>query len=103
MACRPTSSSNAYSSPKKMKKGLRWRIETKDVEVEMARQGVDKIDFKFCLQWHANEFHTEGKFYKDITKFGEPHVSHDMNSLAALVHFMLLEHLELARCPCSLH
>jgi len=81
--------------PKKLKRGLRWRIETKGVEAEMQRQGVEKIDFKFCLQWHANEYHTEGQFYKDITKFGEPTLSNDVNSLAALVHFMLLEHLEL--------
>jgi len=81
--------------PKKLKRGLRWRINKDAVESEMKRQYVDKIDFKFCLRWHAHEFHTEGKLYKDITKFGEPTFSNDRFSLAALVHFMLLEHLEL--------
>jgi len=61
----------------------------------MRRQHVDKIDFKFCLQWHAHEFHNEGQLYKDVTKFGEPTFSNDRFSLAALVHFMLLENLEL--------
>jgi hypothetical protein len=32
---------------------------------------------------------------KDLTKYGEPNFSNDRNSLAALVHFMILEHLEL--------
>mmetsp|Transcript_50726 Transcript_50726/g.117800 ORF Transcript_50726/g.117800 Transcript_50726/m.117800 type:complete len:761 (+) Transcript_50726:91-2373(+) len=81
--------------PKKLKRGLRWRIDSKAVEEEMRRQEVDKVDFKFCLQWHAHEFHNEGQLYKDIKKFGDPTFSNDMNSLAALVHFMLLEHLEL--------
>jgi len=81
--------------PKKLKRGLRWRINKDAVEAEMRRQHVDKIDFKFCLQWHAHEFHNEGQLYKDVTKFGEPTFSNDRFSLAALVHFMLLENLEL--------
>merc|ERR1740127_111700 len=32
---------------------------------------------------------------KDLTKFGDPQFTNDRNSLSALVHFMLLEHLEL--------
>jgi len=81
--------------PKKLKKGLRWRITKDAVDSEMRRQGVDKIDFRFCLRWHAHEFELEGQFYKDITKFGDPIVTNDQASIAAVVHFMLLEHLEL--------
>merc|ERR1740127_180466 len=32
---------------------------------------------------------------KDLTKFGDPQFTNDRNSLSALVHFMILEHLEL--------
>mmetsp|Transcript_104029 Transcript_104029/g.323462 ORF Transcript_104029/g.323462 Transcript_104029/m.323462 type:complete len:749 (-) Transcript_104029:78-2324(-) len=81
--------------PKKLRKVLRWRILQESVGEEMRRQEVDKVDFKFCLQWHAHEFHNEGQLYKDLKKYGEPTFSHDTNSLAALVHFVLLEHLEL--------
>jgi len=81
--------------PKKLKKGLRWKIEADAVKQEMQRQGVEKVDFKFCLEWHAHEFHVEGQLYKDMTKFGEPTFSNDTESLAAIVHFMLLEHMEL--------
>lgn len=56
---------------------------------------MDKVDFKFCLQWHAFEFEREGTLYKDLTKYGDPVFSNDSNCLSALVHFMLLEHLEL--------
>merc|ERR1719502_2024580 len=38
---------------------------------------------------------TEGMLYKNLQKFGEPQISDDKHALSALVHFMLLEHLEL--------
>jgi len=76
-------------------KGLRWRITAEGVQAEMERQKVDKVDLKFCLQWHANEFNTDGQLYRDITRFGEASFTKDKESLSALVHFMLLEHLEL--------
>jgi len=81
--------------PKKLRRGLRWRIVIDAVKKEMVRQEVNKVDFKFCLQWHAHEFHNEGQLYQDVKKYGEPSCTNDMNALAALVHFMLLEHLEL--------
>mmetsp|Transcript_38027 Transcript_38027/g.97153 ORF Transcript_38027/g.97153 Transcript_38027/m.97153 type:complete len:739 (+) Transcript_38027:75-2291(+) len=81
--------------PKKLKRGLRWKIEADAIKQEMERQRVSKVDFKFCLEWHAHECHMEGQLYKDMRKFGEPTFSNDTESLAALVHFMLLEHLEL--------
>lgn len=75
--------------------GLRWRITASAVQAELKRQDVEKVDLKFCLQWHANEFHTEGQLYRDFQGKGEATCDKDANSLAALVHFMLLEHLEL--------
>mmetsp|Transcript_102462 Transcript_102462/g.319234 ORF Transcript_102462/g.319234 Transcript_102462/m.319234 type:complete len:545 (+) Transcript_102462:676-2310(+) len=81
--------------PMKLRRGLRWRIFGDVVEQEMRRQDVNKVDFKFCLQWHAHAFQSEGQLYKDLNKYGESSFSNDTNSLAALVHFMLLEHLEL--------
>jgi hypothetical protein len=74
---------------------LRWRITKEAVMLEMERQRVEKVDLKFCLQWHANDFNNDGQLYKDITKYGEATFTKDRESLAALVHFQLLEHLEL--------
>jgi len=78
-----------------VKKGLRWRIDKDAVEAEMKRQGTDRVDFKFCLNWHACEFERDGPLVKDLQEPGEPWFSNDKNSLAALVHFMVLSHLEL--------
>ncbi|CAK0862434.1 unnamed protein product [Prorocentrum cordatum] len=69
--------------PKKLKATLRWRFCTEDV------------DLKFCLRWHAHEHTKDGQFVKNLTKFGESQIAPDLLSLSALVHFMLLEHLEL--------
>jgi hypothetical protein len=53
------------------------------------------VDFKFCLTWHANEFHTDGPLLHDVLQDGFPIADQDPNSLVAVVHFMVLEHLEL--------
>jgi len=47
------------------------------------------------IEVDENEWRTEGQLMKDLTKFGEPSFANDRNSLSALVHFMILEHLEL--------
>jgi len=79
-----------------MVKGLKWNITQAAVEAEMRRQGVSKVDFKFTLQWHYNEFTHDGPLLRDVQKAGDPNCSgNDLNSLSALVHFMVLEHLEL--------
>lgn len=78
-----------------MKGGLKWNITASAVKAELHRQGVDRVDFKFCLNWHAHEFENEGPLMRGLTQHGYPTSSPDENSLAALVHFMLLEHLEL--------
>lgn len=80
--------------PKK-RKGLRWKIDNVDLYKEMARQHTERVDFRFCLNWHAYEFMREGPLYENLGKFGEPQISDDKHALSALVHFMLLEHLEL--------
>jgi len=80
---------------RKPKRGLRWRISAEAVQAEMHRQSVQKVDLRFCLRWHANEFEMEGQLYKDLVKYGDPSFTNDRESLAALVNFMLLEQLEL--------
>jgi hypothetical protein len=82
-------------TPKKNRKGLRWRINIENLHHEMMRQGVEKVDLKFCLQWHAYEFEREGPLYQDLQRYGDSSFSDHPQALAALVHFMLLEHLEL--------
>mmetsp|Transcript_15913 Transcript_15913/g.25330 ORF Transcript_15913/g.25330 Transcript_15913/m.25330 type:complete len:778 (-) Transcript_15913:171-2504(-) len=74
---------------------LRWKISKEALVAEQDRQGSKKVDLKFCLNWHAHEFHNEGQLYKDLTRFGENSYSEDRDCLCAMVHFMLLEHLEL--------
>mmetsp|Transcript_9268 Transcript_9268/g.25991 ORF Transcript_9268/g.25991 Transcript_9268/m.25991 type:complete len:748 (-) Transcript_9268:242-2485(-) len=75
--------------------GLKWNITKDAVEAEMRRQDVDRVDFKFCLNWHAHECQSDGPLIQGITECGFPTSSSDTNSLAALVHLMVLEHLEL--------
>eukprot|EP00930_Biecheleria_cincta_P050597 TRINITY_DN3578_c0_g3_i1.p1 TRINITY_DN3578_c0_g3~~TRINITY_DN3578_c0_g3_i1.p1 ORF type:complete len:759 (-),score=134.44 TRINITY_DN3578_c0_g3_i1:56-2332(-) len=79
----------------KIEKGLRWNIQLEAVEKEMQRQGVQKVDFKFCLTWHAHEFETDGPLMRGITEPGGPVYSNDLPSLTALVHFIVLEKLDL--------
>lgn len=78
-----------------MRKGLRWNIDKNAVYAEMKRQGVEKVDFKFCLNWHANEFSMDGPLMKGITEDGFPSYTPDLHCLSALVHFIVLEKLEL--------
>ncbi|CAE7891943.1 Prpf6, partial [Symbiodinium sp. KB8] len=78
-----------------IRQGLCWRIKANAVKAEMARQGVDKVDFKFCLTWHAHDFEIEGNLVKGLTDHAPPTCDPDMSSLATLVHFIVLEKLEL--------
>jgi len=78
--------------------GLRWQVHADAVVAEMNRQGTDRVDFKFCLQWHAREFDMDGPLIPqsgDISGAHRPWCSNDAHGLSALVHFMVLEHLEL--------
>jgi len=79
----------------KIQQSLRWNITKEALDAEMRRQGVSKVDFKFCLMWHAHEFETDGPLMRGVNQEGYPFASPDVNSLAALVHFMVLEHLQL--------
>lgn len=79
----------------RIERGLKWTIHKDAVRAEMQRQGVDKVDFKFCLTWHAHEFDTDGPLMRGISENGFPTSSDDLPSLAALVHFLVLEKLEL--------
>jgi len=81
-------------TPKALK-GLKWTIKKEAVDAEMRRQGADRVDFKFCLNWHAYEFQNDGPLIQDLLHDGVPTSTNDLHSLAALVHLMVLEHLEL--------
>lgn len=85
--------------PKCPLQGLRWNIKQDAVAAEMKRQGADVVDFKFCLNWHRNEFQSDGQLVKGLNTAGFPATSNDANSLAALIHLMVLEHLELIASP----
>eukprot|EP00931_Biecheleriopsis_adriatica_P062477 TRINITY_DN37667_c0_g2_i1.p1 TRINITY_DN37667_c0_g2~~TRINITY_DN37667_c0_g2_i1.p1 ORF type:complete len:755 (+),score=158.71 TRINITY_DN37667_c0_g2_i1:95-2359(+) len=78
-----------------IQKGLKWKLSKEAVQAEMKRQGVEKVDFKFCLNWHAKDFESDGPLMRGITDPGSPSFDDDLNSMSALVHFMLLEKLEL--------
>eukprot|EP00930_Biecheleria_cincta_P050595 TRINITY_DN3578_c0_g1_i1.p1 TRINITY_DN3578_c0_g1~~TRINITY_DN3578_c0_g1_i1.p1 ORF type:complete len:758 (-),score=151.08 TRINITY_DN3578_c0_g1_i1:402-2675(-) len=78
-----------------LQKGLKWHIQRDAVDREMQRQGVQKVDFKFCLNWHAREFEQDGPLMRGITERGVPTCSDDLRSLSALVHFIVLEKLDL--------
>merc|ERR1712217_800496 len=60
-----------------IKDGLRWVIDGKAVEAEMKRQDVDKVDFKFCLNWHAEEFKNDGGLLSGLKDAGDPRFSAD--------------------------
>jgi hypothetical protein len=79
-----------------MKGGLKWNLVADQVAAETKRQGCDRIDFKFCLQWHAHEFETDGALIPTREET-TPNIwcSNDLNALTALVHMMVLENLEL--------
>jgi len=81
-----------------IKKTLKWNITKQALDTEIKRQGTDRIDFKFCLTWHAYEFTDDsapGNLLRGITGAGLPSCSPDVRCLAALVHFMVLENLGL--------
>ncbi|CAJ1416587.1 unnamed protein product [Effrenium voratum] len=75
--------------------GLRWKISAPAVKQEMQRQGVTKVDFRFCLNWHAYEFEHEGPLMQGLTNAAPCTFDADLHSLSALVHFMVLEKLDL--------
>jgi hypothetical protein len=74
---------------------LRWNVTAEQVQAELSRQNVEKVDFKFCLAWHAHECETEGKLMRDLQSTAEPTFGNDANAFAALVHLMVLEQLGL--------
>lgn len=78
-----------------MTSGLAWRIDKDALTQEMQRQNCNVVDFKFCLNWHAHEFQTDGPLVVGLAKPGEPSYANDSKCLAAIVHFMVLENLGL--------
>jgi len=76
---------------------LKWQISKDALQAECNRQKSSRIDFRFCLNWHAHEFNQDGPLLRDVCSEapGFPNVSNDLNSLSAGVHFMVLENLGL--------
>jgi len=88
------------TAPRQLKaeqrRSLRWKFTQEEVDAEIERQKVDEVDFFFCLNWHAHEFQNEGPLYQGIGKYGDSSCANaTITGLSALVHFMLLEQLEL--------
>jgi len=79
----------------KLPKGLKWHIKKPELDAEMKRQDCKRVDFKFCLRWHAHSVENDGALIKGVTENGNPECDHDIDCLAALVHFMVLENLDL--------
>eukprot|EP00440_Ansanella_granifera_P034923 gb/GFBE01037884.1/.p1 GENE.gb/GFBE01037884.1/~~gb/GFBE01037884.1/.p1 ORF type:complete len:731 (+),score=127.65 gb/GFBE01037884.1/:1-2193(+) len=81
-----------------LKKQIRWNISAQSVAAELDRQGVSKVDFKFCLAWHAHDIETNGMLMKDNTntwhKQDMKRIT-DKKAMAATVYFMVLESVEL--------
>jgi hypothetical protein len=76
--------------------GLAWNVQKDAVDAELRRQGTNSVDIKFCLNWHRNEFQSDGPLVKGLLTQGRyPTCSNDLNSLCALVHLMVLENLDL--------
>jgi len=73
---------------------LRWNITKASLEAELKRQETTKVDFKFCLNWHAHVVDNGGGLFKSSGK-GPSTASNDVRCLSALVHFMVLENLDL--------
>merc|ERR1719264_377228 len=59
----------------------------------MKRQGSNRVDYKFCLNWHAHECEKEGPLIQNVTQDGFPSADNHIECLAALVHLMVLENL----------
>lgn len=75
--------------------GLRWKITKSAVHAEMQRQKVDKVDFRFCLQWHAYEYENDGPLIQGLKDPGPIQYDGELRCLTSLVHFIVLERLDL--------
>lgn len=78
-----------------IKKGLRWNITKEMLDAEMARQQTRRVDWKFCLNWHARDCEIDGPLMRGLTSDGYPNCSAHTDCIAALVHLMVLENLDL--------
>lgn len=81
-----------------IKPTLKWNVTKDALDRELARQKTDRIDFKFCLNWHSFEMNdptAPGGLILRGRGFPIWAPTNDVKCLAALVHFMVLEKLEL--------
>mmetsp|Transcript_43019 Transcript_43019/g.113106 ORF Transcript_43019/g.113106 Transcript_43019/m.113106 type:complete len:735 (+) Transcript_43019:72-2276(+) len=72
---------------------LRWVFTREELHAEIIRQGAAVIDCAFCLRWHRHQVQIGGNLYRELQMPGGSCMPTDATSLAALVHFMLLENL----------
>eukprot|EP00913_Durusdinium_trenchii_P014736 g13824.t1 len=77
--------------------GLRWRISGSAVKAEMQRQGVSKVDFSFCLNWHSHEFESDGPLMQGITDQGAPSFDGDLLNTPSVLTEPCLTALELMK------
>lgn len=92
----PSQSRETYDMYPIIEPGKCWSFTAEDVRDEMLRQGVQKVNLKFCLTWHA--YAQENSFdlfsVDSSTAALGPNIGkQDGNSMMALVQFMLLENL----------
>jgi hypothetical protein len=50
---------------------LKWRVTREQIQTEMKRQGVEKVDVRFCLRWHCREAEMNGPLVRNL-RSGEP-------------------------------
>ena len=75
---------------------LKWKFTKDDLMKELKRQGPSaKVDLGFCLRWHAHEFEVNGPLIKNLSDNKTTMmIPSDIESLTALVCFMILETLD---------
>jgi hypothetical protein len=74
---------------------LKWKFSKDDLLKELKRQGSSaKIDLGFCLRWHAHEVGVNGPLVRNLHSESKHMIPTDVESLTALVCFMILETLD---------
>ena len=90
-----SSSAGAVVAPVS-KSWLKWRFSREELSQELKRQNVSKVDLKFCLKWHANEFEKEGPLIRNLSHQDSKILTpvSDAESFTASTLLMVLETLD---------
>ena len=73
---------------------LGWSFTKQELMQEMKAQGVDHVDIKFCLKWHAKDTEHNGPLLKNLKAGVQPRRPDDLNSLSAQTILTFLEALD---------